>query len=185
MLRLSIALVLLAGPTSAFAQDVFTPEDSGLRIGQRVTVLIDGTCVRPPCPTQLITGKIAELSAASLVIDAGRERRKLAATTIAYVERPRDRIWNGALIGFAAGFSIGFVGVLADSCDRGSWCPFGGPSFASAVGLLTGGIGAGVGAVTDAAISHHRVIFARSASSRQDANSHAAGARRVAFSVRF
>jgi hypothetical protein len=182
MLRLSIALILLAGPASAFGQDVFAPGASGLRIGQRVTVLIDGTCVSTPCPTRLVTGKVTELSAQSLVVDDGREQRELAATTIAFVERPRDRIWNGALIGFAVGFSIGFVGVLADSCDRGEWCPFGGPSFASAVGLLTGGIGAGVGAVTDAVIPNRRVIFARNAPSAQSASS---GAAPVTFSVRF
>ena len=180
MLRLSLALILLAGPASAFGQDVFDPDDSSLKIGQTVRVLVDGTCASAPCSRELVKGRVAELSAASLVIDDGRVQRALAAVKIAYVERPRDRVWDGALIGFAIGFSIGFVGVLADPCDQGAWCPLGGPSFASAVGLLTGGIGAGVGTVIDVALSRHRVIFVRTAP-----NPAAATARSIALSVRF
>lgn len=182
MLRLTIAFLLLA-PTSAFAQEVLSPLESDLKIGQKVRVLIDGRCPAAPCPGELVTGRIAELAANSLVVDEGHSRRELSATAIRFVERPRDRIWNGVLIGFAVGFSIGFVGVLADGCAPGAWCLFDGPSFAAAVGLLSGGLGAGVGAVTDAAISNRRVIFARTAAQAGPRAAASTGA--ISFSVRF
>ncbi|MGB2715585.1 MAG: hypothetical protein WBC51_15490 [Vicinamibacterales bacterium] len=185
MLRLTIALLLLAGPTSAFAQEIFSPSDSDLRIGQKVRVLVDGTCAAAPCPSLLVKGKIAELASASLVVDEGPSQQELAAATIQFVERPRDRIWNGVLVGFAVGLSIGFVSVLADGCSPGEWCLFDGPSFAAAVGLLGGGIGAGVGAVTDAAISNHRVIFTRTAVPATNSSQGTASARGFSVRVRF
>jgi hypothetical protein len=58
---------------------------------------------------------------------------------------------------------------------------FDGPSFAAAVGLLGGGIGAGVGAVTDAAMSNRRLIFARPVTAKPG---NPAG-RAIGFHVRF
>ena len=182
MLRLFIALVLIAGPTSAFGQEVFDPGDSDLRIGEKVRVLIDGACTTAPCPGELVKGKLADLSPTSIVVQDGPMRRELPVSRVSFVERPRDRIWNGVLIGFATGFAIGFVGVMSDGCDRGEWCIFSGPSFAAAFGLLTGGIGAGVGAITDAAMSNRRVVFARSPAKSSPI---AASSRSISVSVRF
>ena len=178
MLRLVIVLVLLTGPASAFAQEVFAPPDSDLRIGQKVRVLVDAACTTAPCPGELVKGKLTELSATSIVVDDGHGRRELAAAKIAFLERPRDRIWDGALLGFAAGFTFGFVSVMVDPCD-GWFC---GPGFASAVGLFTGGIGAGVGVVTDALMSNRRVVFARSPAK---ASPSTVPVRGISYSVRF
>ena len=186
MLRLMIVLTLLVNPSSVFAQAVFAPQSSGLKPGQRIRVLFEGACANTPCPPELVKGKITELSAASIVIDDGRGHYEVASNDILLVERPRDGIWNGVLIGFAVGFSIGFVGVLADGCDPGEWCIFDGPEFAAAFGLLSGGIGAGVGAITDAAISHRRLVFARAPNGPEESSSHPwALARGVSFTVRF
>jgi hypothetical protein len=185
MLRVLIALVMLTGPASAFAQDVFTPQDSGLKVGQKVRILLDGACAGAPCQAEVVKGKIAELSTTSLVVDAGRSRHELDATRIQFVERSKDGIWNGVLVGFVVGFSVGFVAVLSDGCDPGQWCLFDGPSFAAGFGLLTGGIGAGIGAVTDAAISNHRVVFARTTFGAVASTTAGAPSRAVGFRVRF
>ena len=183
MQRLLVALVLLSAPASASAQHVFAPNDSDLRIGQRIRVLIDGACTSTPCPPELVKGKLAELSETSIVVDDGRGRREVAAATIAFVERPRDRIWDGVLIGFALGFTCAFVSAMAEDPCEGFICPFSGPGFAAAVGLLSGGVGAGIGAITDASMSDERIVFARSAPA---ANSpRIASGRGISFSVRF
>jgi hypothetical protein len=183
MLRLFIVLVLLARPASAFAQEVFDPTESDLRIGQKVRVLIDRACETTPCPAELVRGKVAELTGSSLVIDDGRTRREFAATKIAFIERSRDRIWDGVLVGFGVGFAIGYLSVRADGPCGEFICPFNGPEFAAALGLLSGGIGAGIGAITDAAMSKHRVIFARTTT--PPVPSLVASARGVSFTIRF
>jgi hypothetical protein len=186
MLRLSLALLLLAAPASATAQDLFTPHTSGLKHGQKVRILLDAECGNPPCPREVVKGRVTDLTATSIVVADGRKRHELQASRIQFVERSKDRIWNGVLIGFAAGFSLGFVSVLADGCSPGEWCLFDGPSFGAAVGLLTGGIGAGVGALTDAAISRPRVVFARTTPQMAKANApHAPLTRGIRISVRF
>jgi hypothetical protein len=145
-------------------------------------VLIDGTCTSTPCPAELIKGKVSELSTSSLVIDDGRVRHDLAVAKIAFVERRRDPIWNGMLIGFAVGFTAGFVAVY-DGDECGGWfCGFSGPGFAAGVGLLSGGIGAGVGALTDAVTTDRRIIFARSPAKAPPT---AQSARGIGFTVRF
>jgi hypothetical protein len=145
-------------------------------------VLIDGACGDSSCQPELVKGKIADVTPTSIFLDDGRRRRELEAPRIQLVERSRDRIWNGVLIGFAVGFSLGFVSVLADGCDPGQWCLFDGPSFAAAVGLLSGGIGAGVGAVTDAAIAPRRIVFARPLALPKTEGALVSG---VSFRVRF
>jgi hypothetical protein len=166
MSRFSMAFVLLLMSTSVRAQDTFTPLTSGLKVGQKVRILVDGTCGTAECPGEVVKGKIKEMAAESLVVDDGHARRELPAVNVRFVERPKDRIWNGVLAGFGVGFGVGFVSVMTDGCDPGEWCILDGPSFAAAVGLFGGAIGAGVGALTDFAISNRRVVFARSSENR-------------------
>ena len=163
MSRLYLAVVLFIVPATLRAQEAFTPLDSSLKVGERIHVLVDGPCATDACPGELVQGKVAKLSDASLVVDDGRKRHELAAPDIRYIERPRDRIWNGLLAGFAVGVAVGVGSVMFDSCEP---CLVDSSSFAAAVGILGGGIGAGVGAITDALISRKRVVFVRPATSR-------------------
>ena len=153
----ALGVVLLLVPASLRAQETFTPLQSGLKVGQKVSVTADGG--------EVVKGKIVRLDEASIAIADGRVSRELRALDVQRVERPKDRIWNGAGYGFGIGFAAGFVSVMADPCDPGRWCIFSGPSVATGVGLLAGGIGAGIGAVTDAVVSHRRVVFDRSTGS--------------------
>ena len=163
MSRLYLAVVLFIVPATLWAQEAFTPLDSGLRVGETIHALVDAPCPTKACPGELVKGKVAKLSDALLVVDDGRNRRELAAPDVRYIERPRDRIWNGLLAGFAVGFAVGFGSVMLDSCEP---CLVDASSFAAAAGILGGGIGAGVGAITDAMISRQRVVFVRPATSR-------------------
>ena len=164
MPRLYGALVLLLIPASLSAQETFAPLTAGLKPGEKVEILADAPCATEPCYGRLITGRIRDLTATSIVLEAGRQRHELSAMDVRHVERPGDRIWNGVLAGFGIGFSVGFLAVIADGCDAGEWCILSGPSFAAAFGLLTGGVGSGIGALTDAAISKPRVVFDAGAS---------------------
>jgi hypothetical protein len=163
MSRLYLAVVLFIVPATLSAQEAFAPLDSGLKVGEKVHVLVDAPCATTACPGELVKGKVAKLSDASLVVDDGRQQRELAAPHVHYIERPRDRIWNGLLAGFAVGFAVGFGSVMLDSCDP---CLLDSSSFAAPAGILGGGIGAGIGAITDAVVSRQRVVFVRPATSR-------------------
>ena len=187
MSRLYLAAVLFIIPATLRAQEAFTPLDSGLKVGEKIHVLVEAPCATTACPGELVKGKVAKLSDASLVVDDGRQQRELAAPDVRYIERPRDRIWNGLLAGFAVGFAAGFGSVMADGCEHEP-CLFGGPSWAAAGGIVGGGIGAGVGAITDALISRQRVVFVRPATSRgvsssaPDVSGHSGG---IGLTVRF
>lgn len=160
MPRFFIAFALLIAPASLAAQETFTPLDAGLRVGEKIHVLIDGPCAVEKCSGELVKGRITELSTASVVLNDGGDRRQVAVADVRYVERPPDRLWNGVLAGFGVGFGAGFV---AASADCGSGCIFDGAGVVTAVGLIFGGVGAGVGAISDALISRPRVIFVRPA----------------------
>jgi hypothetical protein len=79
MSRLYLAVVLFIVPATLRAQETFTPLDSGLRVGETIHALVDAPCATKACPGELVKGKIAKLSDASLVVDDGRKRRELAA----------------------------------------------------------------------------------------------------------
>jgi hypothetical protein len=170
MSRLSLALVVLLAPATLCAQEAFAPLESGLKVGQKVSVLADAPCAAEPCPGEFVKGKITRLTESSIVVHDGRRGHELSAFDVRLVERPKDRIWNGVLAGFGVGFVGGFVAVMSDGCEPGQWCILDGPSFAAAFGLLTGGVGAGIGALTDAAISGRRVVFHRAAPARVSAS---------------
>jgi hypothetical protein len=186
MSRISIALVCILCPVSVAAQG-FAPLSSGLKVGQKVYVVMDAPCTTAECGGEFVAGRIWELTASSIVVNDGRNRYALPAVEVRRVERSGDRIWNGMLAGFAVGFGVGFVSVMAEGCDSNRGCLFGGPGWASLAGLFTGGIGAGVGTLTDALISGRRVVFDRPGESRKTVISPIVGARSggIRVSVRF
>jgi hypothetical protein len=157
-----LVLVLVLLPAAVFAQE-FSPLASGLKVGQRVYLVVDAPCTESGCGGEFVDGRILELTPSSIVIKDGAGRHDLRLLDVRRVERHGDRIWNGILAGFGVGFGAGFLTVIADSCDSNEWCPFSGPEFAAAFGLLTGAVGAGIGAITDALISGRRVVFDRPA----------------------
>jgi hypothetical protein len=166
----ALVVVLLLVPATLRAQETFTPLQSGLKVGQKISVMVDVPCPTAECGEELVKGRIAKLDETSIAIHDGRASRQLHSVDVRRIERPKDRVWNGVGYGFAVGFSAGFIAVISDGCNPGEWCILHGPSVATGLGLLAGGVGAGIGALTDAAISKRRVIFDRSRSSAMSAS---------------
>ena len=145
--------LLLLGVSVAESQGVggsFAHLDSQVTVGDNVTV----TDVRGR-ETQ---GTIAELSASSLSLIAGKALTKFVVADVETVSR-RDSRWNGTLWGLAAG------GVLGALLDRSLVEEYGRDdiSAGSSLSLIAtaAGIGAGIGFGIDAMIKGRRVIYSR------------------------
>jgi hypothetical protein len=153
----TIVLMLLhTCVVAAAAQEVAGSFDQ-LRVlvkpGDRITVTDDAG--------RQTTGRLAELSASSLALVVGDERRDLQATDISTIlQRRPDSLANGTKWGFGIGAAFGFLAGLglANAYDEAH------DSALMAVGaLIYGGLGAGIGAGLDAMIAGNQVIYARRA----------------------
>ena len=128
-----------------------------VRRGQTVEILDD--------QQRTIRGKVAALSLESISLVVDGKATEIYIDHISRIVRRGDSVWNGALIGLAAGAATGFLAVSSGSCDPRAWGPcFDEPRFVAAVTLLFGGVGAGVGAGVDALIRRERVVYQRGAS---------------------
>jgi hypothetical protein len=119
-----------------------------------------------------LRGRLVRIDDDGLELANGATRHVVPLGDLERVERPKDRIWNGALIGYGLGFATGAIMVLSDGCDPPKpgalihLC-FGGPGFAVAVGgLVNGPIGFGIGAIGDAIARKPRVVFDRKSRAR-------------------
>jgi hypothetical protein len=101
-----------------------------------------------------VKGKIRSLSPDTLVMDADGTRTFPGADVRLVVERRRDSLANGALIGFGVGgVGMGLACLASiDDEDRG-WC--------AAVMLVYGGIGTCIGVGIDALIPGKKLVAYR------------------------
>jgi len=101
-----------------------------------------------------VKGKIRSLSPDTLVMDADGPRTFPGADVRLVVERRRDSLANGALIGFGVGgVGMGLACLASiDDEDRG-WC--------AAVMLVYGGIGTCIGVGIDALIPGKKLVAYR------------------------
>jgi len=152
------ALLSLAGIAHAQAPATsFEELASRLKAGETVSVTIESG--------EVIRGEVERVSDTILALK--RPGRDLAAQDVLRVDHSRTFKQRGALIGFAAGFSIGALGAASDC--RGSFGPcFSGPGGVLLLGGFVGLWGAGVGTLVGAFIHTDRVMFlrARSGSAR-------------------
>lgn len=143
--RLAALLVLLMLPGAALAQPVLTFDHLADRLnaGDRVRV-VDAT-------GRDRTGAIAALTPDYLALGRGGEAtERIARAEVREVwMRRHDPVKNGALIGFA-GVAASYC-ALAVSWDNAQQCGL--PA------IFLGGIGAGLGALVDTAISRQGVVF--------------------------
>lgn len=108
-----------------------------------------------------VKGRIAELSASSMVLLVGGERRTISGGNVNTISRRGDdSLANGAKIGFGVGSGFGlFIAALvvasADSSGAAAAVPIG--------VLIYGGLGAAIGVGLDAMHTTERVIYARRA----------------------
>lgn len=150
-------LLLLVAAASAEAQQIAGTFDQ-LRVlvksGDTLTVT-DGTGER-------LRGKLADLSASSLVLEIAGTRRLFQDTDVAIIEkRGADSLRNGTLIGMAIGGGLFGPAIGAATRDWG---------FAVVGGLIYAGIGAGIGVGVDALIEGPRLIYAAAPSRRTTFN---------------
>lgn len=150
-------LVVLLGPAAAAAQPTSDARHAPIAEGQRVRVTDESG--------RTITGRVAAISQSGLMLKDGSRNAEIPYAAIVKIDRPRDGVWNGALAGFAIGAGIGLIGIAAEeerSCRPDEW--FCGASFgppASAVVLMLGGIGAGIGTGVDALIGRKKTLYER------------------------
>jgi hypothetical protein len=97
------------------------------------------------------SGTIVSLSSSDLAVRVGNRVRQLREGDVATMRHRRpDTLGNGALWGFGAGFSTGMV--MCGRCHLGP---------GAGIGLMFGGIGAGIGVGIDALIRGDVVVFQR------------------------
>jgi hypothetical protein len=123
----------------------------------RVLIRAGDTLTITDASGQRVRGKLADLSATTLVLDTPGLRRTLQVTEVDIIQkRGADSLKNGALIGLGIGAGLSALAIGAATREGG---------YAAAGALFYGGIGAGIGAGVDALIEGQRVIYARSTSS--------------------
>jgi hypothetical protein len=132
--------LVVAVPARAAAQEPvrsFDQLNTRLKVGDTVWVT--------DASGREVKGKLSELSTTSLTLSAGEDRRSFQGPDVrAVVERPRDSLKFGALLGLGIGIGTGLAITVAvgDADVAGA---------ALGIGML-GAMGAGIGAGIDAAI---------------------------------
>ena len=118
-----------------------------------------------------ITGRIGTVTTATVsVLDHGKTMT-VPYDEILRIDRPRDGLANGALIGLSVGAALALVSIAAEDqsdCPPGGFFPCGEPTtgYYVAGALVLGGLGTAVGIAIDALIHHNRQIYQRGAQVR-------------------
>ena len=137
-----IALVLVLTSALADAQQLAGTFDQ-----LRVLVKPGDTLTITDSSGHHVRGKLADLSASSLVLEAAGTRRLFQDTEVGTIEkRGSDSMKNGALIGLSVGAGFG----PAIGATTGDW------GLAAIGALIYGGIGAGIGVGFDAMVEGPR-----------------------------
>lgn len=136
-------------------------------------------------------GRIEALARDNLVLQTrDRQRHDVPYATILRIDRPRDTLSNGAMIGFLSGAALGLLAVVAE--DTGTCEGFFGSGDCAVdsaayvvVPALFGGAGAGIGIGIDALVTRDPTLFRRGAPRVVLTPSLAPGVRGVSLSVRW
>jgi len=154
---IAVSLLLTEGAGQSQTSDA-TVATLDVRPGERLIVTT---------PRETIRGRVLRLADDGLVLADGSAQYTVLLHDLNRVERRRDSIWNGALIGYSAGFALGFAVVIANPCGPHDFLCWDGPEFGAAFGgIITGPIGMAAGAITDALIRRPRVVFERGSRSQ-------------------
>ena len=154
-----VAALALMPRASAHAQST-DPDPSLLHLESGETVIVTRLSSNEP-----LRGRVVRVANDGLELSNRRARQIVPLADLDRIERPKDRVWDGALIGYAVGLGAGAAVVLLDPCDppSGSFslC-VDGPGMAFAFGaLIAGPIGAAVGYIADAMWKKPRLVFVR------------------------
>jgi hypothetical protein len=134
---------LQANPTLEQHETLEITEASGMRYKAKLTAISDRTIT---------------------VIGQGTPRTLTETQVLEIRHARRDSLWNGALIGVAAGLGAGVVAVTS-TCSNDPECS----AIATAVFIPTFAAGgAGIGTLIDSLARKHETIFSRSNSTKMD-----------------
>ena len=160
----SIAIIALLLSVPAGAQtEAEIP--AGVKDGQKVLITTDSG--------KELNGRITDIGTDRLSIQAGKDRTTITFAQIVRIDRPRDTLANGALIGLGVGAAL-TLGAMASedaSCDPEDMVGFFGCSNPTAGGyaagaLIGGGLGTALGVGIDALIRRKREIYRRGDTAR-------------------
>jgi hypothetical protein len=153
-----ITLLSLAATASAQPQATSFAELQGrLKIGDTVNVTNDAG--------EIIKGDVERVSDTMLVLRSGGHDLLLPVLNVQRISRPVHTLRNGALIGLAAGFTVGAIAAGSSSC--GYLC-LSKPAGILLIGGLVGAAGMGTGAAVGASIHRERVIFERTTTGHRE-----------------
>ena len=149
-----------SGPTARAASAQTDADEIRRRVkdGQKVFVLDD--------QGRELKGRIGELSADSLMLLVGPDRTELPYNRIVRIDRPRDGVANGMLIGLGIGAGFGLVSAAAVAGGDGGWGSPDAGDMALIAPALFGAIGAGIGLGVDAMIGGEKTLYRREGTTR-------------------
>jgi hypothetical protein len=136
-----------------------------LREGQKVSVTDDGG--------RELDGRIVSLGVSTLSLQHDRTKQtEIPYGDVLRIDRPRDGLSNGALIGLGVGAAFGLTAWAVDRdpgpCDPDGWweCSPPGTTEYVAATLVTAGLGAAIGVGVDALIRRERNLYRRGQATR-------------------
>ena len=109
-----------------------------------------------------LSGRIGELGPDALMLLVGRDTTKVPYDRIVRIDRPRDRLWDGALVGRVGGAGTGLACAVAEASKDSGWGGF----VALVAPPMLGGIGAFIGLAVDAAIRRDPKLYRRTGPTR-------------------
>ena len=145
-------------PAAASAQTDAAEIRRRVEDGQKIVIVDD--------QGRELKGRIAGLRADALTLLVARHRTDVPYDRIVRIDRPRDGVWEGALIGLGIGAGLGLIGALAAATDDSGWGSPNPADVARIAPLVFGGIGAGIGLGLDAAIRHETNLYQRQGATR-------------------
>lgn len=147
-----VTLVSMAGTAHAQSSaTTFAELPSRLSIGETVFVTNQSG--------QTVKGKVQQVTDTILVLRNGSDDLTLAASDVRRIARRGHTLRNGAIIGFAAGFTVGATwAATADDC---TYTCFSSPAGVLMFGGLFGSIGMGAGAAVGDLLRREQVVYAR------------------------
>jgi len=175
-----VALVLVTAPSAAVAQDAGPPIAQLVKAGQKIVVVDDDG--------QEIEGRVDSVSSDSLALRSGGKPIALSLDRIVRIDRPRDGLGNGALIGMGTTVSLSMIGLAVNqsTCEGRYHRECSTPPFWVVLWAAgsSAALGAGIGVGIDAMIHGDRAIYRRGAGIRTAiAPTIARGVRGAAISV--
>ena len=153
-----ITLVSLAATARAQPQTTSFAELQGrLKIGDTVNVTDEAG--------ETIKGHVELVSDTMLVLRSRGHDLPLPALKVQRISRPVHTVRTGALIGLAAGFTLGAIVAASSPCGFTRLCDAPGVFL---IGGLIGSVGMATGAAVGASIQRERVIFERTSTGHKD-----------------